>query len=175
MKKLIIFFIIFLLICGFLIGGAIKLILSFKNDNVAESEERYYLPKVTLNDLRGNEVQFHKIKEPTLLLFWLPDSSTCIKQLEILSEFKRTSNYNFDIISIGIGNLSKEKIKRLLNTKNIQFRTIIDSKTTLTKKLNVTAIPTVIFYKPYDKPITKVGLKKKRKLQKIINKYLLSN
>ncbi|GAB6099998.1 hypothetical protein JCM16358_18770 [Halanaerocella petrolearia] len=174
MKKIITFLIIFFLIISFLIGGGIKLALDhFSKDKAVKSEEAYSLPKITLQTITGGKVKFNKIQEPTILFFWLPESKGCQLQLKVLSKIRDQFNSKLRILAIGIGNLDQERIKKIADKKELEFPILIDTKTELTKKLKVTAIPTLIFYQPHKKPTIEAGLKDERELIKLINSHLV--
>ncbi len=174
MKKLIAILIIFCLICGLLIGGLVKIILEFNQQNqLADSKEQFKLPEITLTTLSGTDIKFDTLQEPTILFFWLPQSHTCQLQISILSEISH--NYNLKIIGIGIGDIAASQIKQIKQKKEINFPLIIDSKTDLTQELNVTTIPTLIFYQPTNPPKTITGFQSKTQLKNLIANYFSLN
>ncbi|WP_018249234.1 TlpA family protein disulfide reductase [Orenia marismortui] len=171
MKKLIIIMITFILIISFFIGGIISIIFKFKEE--AHSKEKVHLPKITLTDLENNKISFNKLAQPTILLFFLPQSKSCQEELDILKKFKNQYP-KLNILAIAIGNIDPKKIQELINQSEINYPIIIDKKVKLTEKLSVTAIPTLVFYNPYDKPFITVGLKEETELEKLLKEHLTS-
>ncbi|GAB6138116.1 TlpA family protein disulfide reductase [Halanaerobaculum tunisiense] len=172
MKKLIIFFVICLLIISLVIGGVISLFIKFKEGGIANSEEKYQLPEVTLESIGGHQIAFDQLEEPTILFFWLPKSKSCQLQLEKLAQLKKETNHQVQIIAVGIGALSATKIKDIAQRKRVDFPLVIDTKTELTKQLEITAIPALVFYQPYNEPYTEVGLQDKQELTNLIEEHL---
>ncbi|OCL27677.1 glutaredoxin [Orenia metallireducens] len=169
MKKLILILVSFILIVGFVIGGTIGIVFKFKAK--AHSEEKFLLPKVSLRDLEDNKIKFNKIKKPTILLFWLPQSKSCQQQLENLTIIKEEYDGNLDIMAINIGQIDKKKIEEINIEQRKEILILIDDKAELTEKLQVTTIPTLVFYTPSKKPKTIIGLKEEKELKKLIKNY----
>ncbi|MCK8828372.1 redoxin domain-containing protein [Natroniella acetigena] len=172
MKKLILLLIIILLIISFIIGGILNLIINFRNnDPTITSEQEYFLPKVNLNNLEEEKIKFKEINQPTLLLFWLPQSKSCQQQLETLTTIYDQYQDQLQILAIGIGALSKTELREIAKQKSIAFPIIIDSQAKLTEELQITTIPTLLLYHPQQESQKLVGFKNQQELEQKLNKY----
>ncbi|WP_408955624.1 TlpA family protein disulfide reductase [Natroniella sp. ANB-PHB2] len=175
MKKLILLLSIILLIISFIIGGVVSLIISFKNNNPAiTSEQEYFLPELTLNDLEEEKIKLKKINQPTILLFWLPQSQSCQQQLEVLTTINDTYQNQLQILAVGIGALSKTELRKIAKEKSIDFPIVIDQQAKLTKKLQINTIPTLLLYHPRQEKEKLVGFKNKQELEQRLKKDLLN-
>jgi peroxiredoxin len=155
-----------------MVGGLINLFFSFQTqNNSADANKKFSLPKITLADLERNKINFSNLNQPTILFFWLPQSKTCRLQLEILSQLQENYTSNLKIIAVGIGALDKKEINNNIETEKINFPIVIDQKTKLTNQLEITTIPTLLFYHPTIKPKTVTGLQTEVKLKKIIHNF----
>jgi|GEM_PF-1988656 len=169
MKKLILILVSFILIVGFIIGGTISVVFKFKA--TAHSEENFFLPKVTLKDLGGNKIKFNKINKSTILLFWLPQSKSCQQQLKILSILKKEYTNNLNIMVINIGQIDKKVMEKMNIELQEGIPILIDDKAELTEQLQITTIPTLVFYNPAKQAKTIIGLKEEKELKKLIKNY----
>lgn len=170
MRKLIIIFIILGLLLGLVIGGLVKTFVYFYQDSeVADSPQEFKLPKVRLDTLSSDSIAFNNIDQPTLLLFWVPQSETCRLQLDILKEIQ--SEYNLKTIAVGIGRLDKNEIISLKQKKELDFPFVIDKQTKLTEKLEISSVPTLVLYQPEKQPEIIIGFQAKTELDSTIQDY----
>ncbi len=172
MKKIISLLVSLVLIISFLIGGSISLILEKKN--TVNSAKKTSLPKITLKNMQNEKINLEQIDKATLLFFWLPQSKSCLQQLEILDNLHLKYKNKINIFAIGIGNLNKSQIKDIINKKQLSYSILIDAKTELTEKIKVTTIPTIVFYSPYHQITRIVGLKREEELENIIKEILIN-
>ncbi|PRX32531.1 thioredoxin-like protein [Orenia metallireducens] len=169
MKKLILILVSFILIVAFIIGGTVGTVIKFKA--TAHSEEKFFLPKVTLRDLKDNKIKFDKINKSTILLFWLPQSKSCQQQFENLKILKEEYNDNLNILAINIGQIDREVMEKINIELQEDIPIVIDDKAELTEQLQITNIPTLVFYNPAKKAKTIIGLKEEKELKKLIKNY----
>ena len=172
MKKIIIFFTILILLISFIFGSLIQII--FNKPNKVKSENKIHLPKITLTDLNNNKIKFNKINQPTIILFWLPQSETCQQQLEILTEINQKYQNKLQVLAVGIGNLNQKKIIKLAEEKKVNYPIVIDYKTKLTEKLKISTIPTILIYTPSSRPDLISGLQETKDLENIIKDKILN-
>ncbi|WP_027339390.1 TlpA family protein disulfide reductase [Halonatronum saccharophilum] len=170
MKKLIIIFIIFILIISFLIGGTIYLIINRRPKT--DTEEKVYLPEVVIHDIKENQFKINKIEKDSILVFWLPQSKSSKLQLKALNNIYQDHKENIDILAIAIGNIDHNQLSDIKEKYKLDFPLLIDLKVELTEKMQISTIPTLVFYKPYGEPTIKYGLINELKLEKLINTYL---
>ena len=173
MKKLIVILLIISLVIGIIIGGLVKGFLYFtQEDKPATSPGEFQLPEVSLSTLEEDTIEFNSLQQPTVLLFLIPQSQTCQLQLDILTEIH--SHYNLKIITVGIGALEREKLAALKREKGLPFPVVIDRRTELTEKLEISTIPSLVFYQPQSEPKTIIGFQSKTDLKSEIKEYFLT-
>ncbi|MCK8816071.1 redoxin domain-containing protein [Natroniella sulfidigena] len=172
MKKLILLLVITLLVISFIIGGILNLIFNFRNNNpTITSEQEYYLPEITLNTLEEEKIKFNEITQPTILLFWLPQSKSCQQQLEVLTTINNKYSEQIKILAVGIGALSSTELKEVAEQRELDFQIVIDSQAELTEKLKVTTIPTLLLYHPQQESQKLVGFKNESELEEKLKQY----
>ena len=158
------------MVCSFLISSAINLFTHRKSS----ATKKTTLPKIKLDTLDDKQTSLHQISSPSLILFYLPQSATCQQQLEILADYNQQST-SIKIIAIAIGDVDKKKLLQLKKEHNIQFSFLIDTTAQLAEKLQISAIPTLVFYNPSKKLRFKEGLCKNKQLNEIIKQEFKPN
>ncbi|MBM7557492.1 TlpA family protein disulfide reductase [Halanaerobacter jeridensis] len=132
------------------------------------------LPQIKLKTLEGKKTSLHQLSTPTLILFYLPQSVTCQQQLKILSELQQQSP-QLKIIAIAIGDIKTDKLLQLKKEDDIHFTFLIDTTAQFSEKLQISTIPTLVFYHPSKKLKFKEGLSKEKALSKSIRQELIAN
>jgi peroxiredoxin len=164
-KKIIAIFFIILLLLSFTVGSIINII--FTKDQSTPSQQST-LPAIKLKNLSKQNKSLTKLSSPAIILFYLPQSTSCQQQLEILSQFNKTQS-KFTILAIAIGDVTTNKLQQLKQENNFKFEFLIDTKAQLTEKLGISAIPTLVFYHPQQEIKFKTGLTSEEELQKIFS------
>ncbi|MFO7819004.1 MAG: redoxin domain-containing protein [Halanaerobacter sp.] len=165
-KKLLISFFIFILIASFLVSSLVNLV----QNHQSSAAQKTTLPKTELQVLEGKNRSLHQISEPSLILFFLPQSPNCQKQLKTLTELNQNNSYQ--IKAVAIGDVKQEELLELKKELGINFDLLIDTTAKLSEQLKISTIPTLAFYHPQKKVEFKEGLYNKEELSHIMQQKL---
>ncbi|MGM0369730.1 MAG: TlpA family protein disulfide reductase [Bacillota bacterium] len=161
-KKIIAIFFIILLLLSFIVGSVINIILTKDQSTTSQQST---LPAIKLKNLSDKNKSLTKLSSPTIILFYLPQSTSCQQQLEILSKFDKNQNKT-TILTVAIGDVKTNKLQNLKQKNNFKFKFLIDTKAQLTEKLGISAIPTLVFYHPQQEIKLKEGLTNEKEFKK---------
>ena len=104
------------------------------------------------------------------MLFWLPKSNSCQKQLQILEETKTKLQKKIKIYGVSIGNIPSDELNKIKKENSITYPLVIDREAKLSEKLLISAIPTMIFINSEGTIVEEhVGLMNKEDLERTIN------
>jgi peroxiredoxin len=165
MKKII----LSLFILAFFGGVTTSLILAPKTST--QTQQTSELPDLTLENITGKNINLNKdVSNKTILLFYLPKSSSCKEQLEILQQIKNEYQNSISIYGISIGDIDITKLKNIKKENRISYPLLIDKKAKISEKLLINTIPTLIFINSQGKIIEKnVGLMTNKELKQNLN------
>jgi len=160
---------LFLFILAFCSGLAISLIFAPKTSTKPKTDLK--LPNLTLKTDTGQKINFSKdINNKTILLFWLPKSNSCQKQLQILEETKTKLQKEIKVYGVSIGNIPSDELNKIKKENSITYPLVIDREAKLSEKLLISAIPTMIFINSEGTIVEEhVGLMNKEDLERTIN------
>ncbi|SJZ33873.1 TlpA family protein disulfide reductase [Selenihalanaerobacter shriftii] len=160
--------ILILFVIAFCSGISISLIFAPKS---ATQPENLKIPDLTLKTNTGKKINLSKnINTKTILLFWLPKSLSCQKQLQTLQKIQNEYSDSVLIYGVSIGTIEKEAVEEIKIENSITYPLLIDKDAKLSEELLISAIPTLIFINNQGIMVEKhVGLMDIPELKKNLN------
>ncbi len=103
-------------------------------------------PNFKLPNLEGQSISLKDFQGKTVLLnFWATWCSPCRKEMPYIQEiFEEWSNRDLVILAINVGE-SQAKVESFLQSNNLSFPVLLDTKKTVAVKYNIQFYPTTFF------------------------------
>ena len=122
-----------------------KPVVDLKSSPAIENKAILKTPDFTLDDLNGKKVSLSNFAgKPVILFIWTTWCPFCRGEiLELQNKYKDMKAGGIELLAIDIGE-SREKVKKFLDKKNIEFPVLLDIDFKVANMYAVIGVPTII-------------------------------